>query len=527
MKRVNLKSFGLRFVIIIALAALCALLLTTAGRAAVNDTFTDTNGINLTAHTGESGATWTAATISTGTAAISGNRAHADAGLFNIYFTSGAQGSADYSVFARIHVFSLQAGSSAGSVGRWTDASQDGYILLYDVDGAQWTIFSSVSGSFGALGSFSQVLTVGNDYDIELRMVGTSIKAIVNGVERISVTNSAVSAAGKLGMWLNSPTTSSSGLHIDRISDSSFFVALSSGTASWTSATNAAINLSATAASGGTAPYTYQWHRSTTSGFTPGGGNALSGATSLTLSDTTAAASTNYFYKLVSTDSATATVTSNQVAGRLWGATIKVGFIGDSITNGHLVTTKPGTLTGATLSTQAFRPVTVVNQGVDASATGDWINGSSNLNTAETALAAASVTHVMVTLGANDANNGVSAATYLSNLTSCVNRLVALGYRAVLNYPPGTGTSGNIDQAELGVLASYCPQIDTLINGTTILRGDTSAFPYFAAKTSELNADAVHLTDTGNQRLAEFWGIALERVIVGRGINGSSILGLP
>jgi hypothetical protein len=40
------------------------------------------------------------------------------------------------------------------------------------------------------------------------------------------------------------------------------------------------VTLVAPAASGGTAPYTYQWYSSTTFGFTPGAGNIVAGATS-------------------------------------------------------------------------------------------------------------------------------------------------------------------------------------------------------------------------------------------------------
>lgn len=72
-------------------------------------------------------------------------------------------------------------------------------------------------------------------------------------------------------------------------------------------------NLVVTAASGGTGPYTNQWYRSTVSGFTPDGGNIISGATGLTLNDTGLVPNTPYFYKVVfvdtghSNDEATAT----------------------------------------------------------------------------------------------------------------------------------------------------------------------------------------------------------------------------
>ena len=73
-------------------------------------------------------------------------------------------------------------------------------------------------------------------------------------------------------------------------------------------------NLASTAATGGTGPYTYQWHRSTVSGFTPGSGDALSGATSLTLADGgPLTPGTTYYYVLVVTDTGTSgTINSAQ-----------------------------------------------------------------------------------------------------------------------------------------------------------------------------------------------------------------------
>lgn len=61
-------------------------------------------------------------------------------------------------------------------------------------------------------------------------------------------------------------------------------------------------NLVAQPATGGTGPYTYQWYRSTTTGFSPGGGNILAGKTALTLQDTGLLPNTIYYYKLESTD---------------------------------------------------------------------------------------------------------------------------------------------------------------------------------------------------------------------------------
>lgn len=81
--------------------------------------------------------------------------------------------------------------------------------------------------------------------------------------------------------------------------------------------------LSSAAASGGVGPYTYQWYRSTTTGFSPGAGSLISGATELTLNDTGLVPTTTYFYKVVSTDTGASndTVTSSQEAVTTTAAT--------------------------------------------------------------------------------------------------------------------------------------------------------------------------------------------------------------
>lgn len=68
-----------------------------------------------------------------------------------------------------------------------------------------------------------------------------------------------------------------------------------------------AVSLICTAASGGTAPYTYQWYRDLTAGFTPAAGNMLAGKTALTLTDSPLIPNQSYFYKVVATDSASPT----------------------------------------------------------------------------------------------------------------------------------------------------------------------------------------------------------------------------
>lgn len=82
-------------------------------------------------------------------------------------------------------------------------------------------------------------------------------------------------------------------------------MALTPGSISVASKTATSVALTATAATGGTEPYSYQWYRSLVSDFVPGPSNEIAGATALTLEDTGLIPGTQYYYKLVVTDDAT------------------------------------------------------------------------------------------------------------------------------------------------------------------------------------------------------------------------------
>lgn len=79
-------------------------------------------------------------------------------------------------------------------------------------------------------------------------------------------------------------------------------MSITAGTLSSVSVQSNSAVVAATAVTGATGPTTYQWYRSTTTGFSPGGGNIIAGATALTLNDTGLIPNTQYFYKVVATD---------------------------------------------------------------------------------------------------------------------------------------------------------------------------------------------------------------------------------
>lgn len=89
---------------------------------------------------------------------------------------------------------------------------------------------------------------------------------------------------------------------------------ITAGVASVLSVGSNTAQLSATAATGASGTVTYQWYKSITTGFTPGGGNIIAGATSLSLSDSGLIPNTPYYWKLQATDSTgPTTVTYTQV----------------------------------------------------------------------------------------------------------------------------------------------------------------------------------------------------------------------
>jgi hypothetical protein len=113
--------------------------------------------------------------------------------------------------------------------------------------------------------------------------------------------------------------------------------ALVEGTASLVSKGATIANVASTTATDGVKPYTYQWHRSTTSGFTPDETSAVTGATALTLSDTNLTPNTTYYYVLQTTDAEGSAVNTDELTVKTQfastisrtGYAVDVGGIGD------------------------------------------------------------------------------------------------------------------------------------------------------------------------------------------------------
>ena len=178
----------------------------------VNDTFTDSNGTLLQDHTGELGATWTKYPGYTGDATIDTNLLYgAGVNIFDTYYASGAPRSADYYVQATLVFKTSVVGARFGILGRADQTVSAGNDTYYYVDYEQftgvWTLYKIVAGVNISLGTFAQ--NDGADHVARLDMVGTTIRLIIDTLEQVSVTDSAISAAGRAGLYLLNVTGSS------------------------------------------------------------------------------------------------------------------------------------------------------------------------------------------------------------------------------------------------------------------------------------------------------------------------------
>lgn len=91
------------------------------------------------------------------------------------------------------------AATTAASHGVWCRGNasiSSGY--LWRNDGSEWTLFSVVSSTFTAISSYAAAAAPGDVARVQA--VGSTIKGYVNGVERVSVTDTAVATGASVGI---------------------------------------------------------------------------------------------------------------------------------------------------------------------------------------------------------------------------------------------------------------------------------------------------------------------------------------
>lgn len=201
----------------------------------VTDSFTDVAGTLLISHTGEVGATWTknVAASDGGNHAVISNegRLYCDnTADVQAMYASGVPPTANYSVFATFFVKSV-IDQSVGICGRMNTGSADYYSVIYTSTSGTWSLAKVLSGSFSGIGSnWVQTIPTGQSVLAELRMIGTALSVYINGVLRISATDSSILTAGRASLRVGNSSasaaaTNTTGAHLDNFAATDVFVA--------------------------------------------------------------------------------------------------------------------------------------------------------------------------------------------------------------------------------------------------------------------------------------------------------------
>ena len=184
----------------------------------LNDTFTDTNGTAITAHTSEVGGTWSAqpgnspATPSL----ITGNRLYSTSGA-GIYRNSSPAPSADYYVEAVFDFLTTVSGDNVGIMGRAQAAANTYYTVRWSATSGNFSVFKIVAGAATQLGSSYVTTFTSGSKTVRLTMVGSSISASIDGVVQISATDTAITTAGFAGVRAVTPVGAATGIHTTSI----------------------------------------------------------------------------------------------------------------------------------------------------------------------------------------------------------------------------------------------------------------------------------------------------------------------
>lgn len=368
---------------------------------------------------------------------------------------------------------------------------------------------------------------VGNTYEVDVSATGdgatsTTLTAVVRNITAATTSQTFTPAAdaratlangGAVGLAVNNNAaaftlfTSYIGMLVGPLTASGIRITTSAAT----------ITLNAQTAQGGTSPYSYQWYRSTAADVQTIAGNLVASATSITLVDTTASPGTRYSYALTATDSAATPATVKTLVWSAAPSTVTNWLaIGDSITFGDNTTIVSEAQAFVNQINALLWPQkhTMLNKGQTGSATPDWLQGSPSnyLVPATAAAVAAGVTNVLIMLGTNDGRQGVTAATYLSNMSAIIAYIKTqiAGVKVYVNVAPFENPirkGAPFTVAGLAAQDSYVAQIQSLASSTVFV-GDQTAQSFFAQRDADMLFDGVHPNDIGAPVLGGLWAKA-------------------
>lgn len=168
----------------------------------VNDTMTEASNTALESHTPETGGAWSKQSGFTAGATVDAteDRCKGDTSTTAIYQNAGAPAGVDYDVQATVRMTSLATSPHVGLIARAAAAASTFYQTYYNNDTPALLLDKVVAGAGTNLGSYNPSPSIDTDYTLKLQCYDAAKKAFWDGVERISSTDNAITAAGKAGL---------------------------------------------------------------------------------------------------------------------------------------------------------------------------------------------------------------------------------------------------------------------------------------------------------------------------------------
>lgn len=197
-----------------------------------NDTFTDTNGTNLTLHVGETGGAWNIpnankSTLGSGSAVIASNRLRGNSTSSTTYLASGFPSNRAQTITAIFRCVTV-AGNSPWVMMRMDTAGTNGYRVGYDIPSLSWLFqYNNVGGGWTtAVISVPATLTPGTDHTVVWTIdaaggTNDNVTVTIDGGTPQTTVAGIVNVAGCPGVMFDAAATASTdstGIHIASVS---------------------------------------------------------------------------------------------------------------------------------------------------------------------------------------------------------------------------------------------------------------------------------------------------------------------
>ncbi len=186
----------------------------------VSDSFTGASGSALTSHTGETGAAWTTPSGSGSGTSLYNNRLVGSGNATSAALASGGAPSADYTVEADVVAVGNTANYPA-LILRGDSTTGNKYAAIINA-GSSVVQFNKGSGGGGEISGGTKTpvsFSTGVTYHFQAEVVGSTLKAYINGALVSTYSDTTITAPGKAGVqFYGGNGTDTSGFYIDNFS---------------------------------------------------------------------------------------------------------------------------------------------------------------------------------------------------------------------------------------------------------------------------------------------------------------------